>query len=123
MIFIAGASMLKSTILLTDAMLVGVSDYSYRRRGVRMDMFNTNRENVSSFYCYIRSIDPDQQGTYNISDYCTQHYLNNVCARMLVLPGADKNDLNCLCMDNLNRRYGVPNEVKARGWRNYWWEL
>ena len=56
MIFIAGASMLKSTILLTDAMLVGVSDYSYRCRCGRMDMFNTNRENVSSFYCYISII-------------------------------------------------------------------
>lgn len=119
MIFIAGASMLKSTILLNDAMLLGVSDYSYRCRCTRMDMFNTNRENISSFYCYIKSIDPNKQETYNTPAYFN---LNNVCARMLVLPGADKNNLNCLCMDDLNRRYGVPNEVKARGWRDYWWE-
>ena len=122
MIFNANASMLKSTILLNDAMLLGVSDYSYRCRCIRMDMFNTNRENVSSFYCYIKSIDPNQQEKFNIPTYYTQDYLNNVCARMLVLPGADKDNLNCLCMDNLNRRYGVPKEVKAHGWRDYWWE-
>lgn len=119
MIFDANASLLKSTILLNDTMLLGVSDYSYKSRCMRMDMFNTNREDVSSFYCYMKSIDPNND---NISTYYAQDCLNNICARMLLLPGADRNNLNCLCMDDLKRRYGVPKEIKERGWRDYWWE-
>lgn len=82
-----------------------------------MAFFNCNKEEIADFKMYYMNPKSDTPVT---ATYSTTQTSDTIC-RLILLGNKQKDDLDCLFVDNVRyNRLGMPKEVVQR-LHGYWW--